>query len=63
MAAFSNPFASNAVAGVTIFKPGVEANHDSGFTEWKIDVFGAQPDGSLKTTGRGPVPRTVCVAA
>ena len=33
MAAFSKPFASKAVAGATIFKPGVEAYQDSGLTE------------------------------
>ena len=55
--------ASSGVAGHTHFSPGMWANDDSGFCEWKGPPEKPPPEGSRSTHGTGVPARQRCLAA
>ncbi len=59
----SRPFASDGVAGQTIFRPGMWANELSGFCEWNGPPEKPPPEGRRTTIGIGVPARKCCFAA
>jgi hypothetical protein len=63
MAAVISPFASEGVAGATIFSPGTFMKYDSGFWLWNGPPWTPPPHGPRTTIGTPPPQRYRLLAA